>query len=303
MTTVSSKYIKDITSFYIGKTKDPYLYDYNEDGNLIKYNSKKNKEILQTIIVPSYRALTLDEKSTIEKERYELINEATQEYEDIRRQLHAENQNPNKSINKILELNQNASNADYKLYMLRYPISYISHPEGIPVKMLNFNELLETRIEKYTVSMLENFPFTLQNYYVRTDSISDVNSDSNSDVNSDISNNEHNVDEQNVDEQNVDEQKVDDKAKPDNKINLTGVDLLKTLGNTLENTLEKVKSSLKPKSIKNIPKNIINAIPVTVEPVQVEPVPVSVPVPVRRIRQIIRKPQQVSVEPVQNNIQ
>ena len=50
---------EELYRFYKEKRKNPHLYGYDDDGNLIELN--KEGTVIKTIALPEYRSLTMEE--------------------------------------------------------------------------------------------------------------------------------------------------------------------------------------------------------------------------------------------------
>lgn len=149
----------------MGKGGIGTYYIYDDDGNLVT----KNKEgvIQQTLTLPSYRPLTLEEIEIMEKERQDRIAAATKTYDDAFEALHNEYQRKDRSVQKVMELNRQMEEADHHLQYTRYPLRYIAHEDGIEIRRIDFDQPAETRKLPHSVSCLRVSPFPLQEMYVR----------------------------------------------------------------------------------------------------------------------------------------
>ena len=86
---------EELIQFYKNKatSANKKRYDYDEEGNLVKYN--KEGGVIQTITLPTYRTPTFEEIDEMERLRIERIAAATIEFEHARVRLYEENEKPN----------------------------------------------------------------------------------------------------------------------------------------------------------------------------------------------------------------
>jgi ribA/ribD-fused uncharacterized protein len=138
---------------------------YDEEGNLVTKN--KQGEVQQTLVIPSYRPLSLEEVDVMEKERQEQIATAMKAYDDAFDKLHDEYQRQDRSDQKILQYTREVTEADHQLQFVRYPLRYVERGEGIEIRRLMFDQPNETRKLPYSIGMMKTSPFPLQQLYVR----------------------------------------------------------------------------------------------------------------------------------------
>ncbi len=138
---------------------------YDEDGNLVTKN--KQGEVQQTLTIPSYRPLSLEEVDVMEKERQEQIAIAMKAYDDAFEKLHDEHQRQDRSDQKILQYTREVIEADHQLQYVRYPLRYVSREEGIEIRRLLFDQPNEIRKLPYPIGVMKTSPFALQKLYVR----------------------------------------------------------------------------------------------------------------------------------------
>jgi ribA/ribD-fused uncharacterized protein len=138
---------------------------YDEEGNLVT----KNKEggIQQTVTIPSYRPLSLEEMAIMEKERQDRIAAATKAYDDAYEALHNESQRKDRLLQKVMELNRQMEEADHHLQYARYPVRYVAREDGVEIRRIDFDQPAEVRKLPYSLACQRVNPFPLQEMYVR----------------------------------------------------------------------------------------------------------------------------------------
>jgi len=166
---------EDVKAFYTKRHKEllakgykggiATLHIYDDDGNLVTKN--KEGEIQQTLVIPSYRPLSLEENDEMEKQRKEQIAIAMKNYDDAYMKLHEEYERQDRSDQKIIQYTRAVIEADNQLQYIRYPLRYVAHQEGVEIRRIDFNQPNETRNLPYSVAMLKVSPFPLQDLYVR----------------------------------------------------------------------------------------------------------------------------------------
>jgi ribA/ribD-fused uncharacterized protein len=156
---------EELKKFYKAKAKKQDLYGYDDDGNLIELN--KERTVIKTIALPSYRTPTYEEFDEMEKTRMEAIAIANKEYEGARRELRELSASPEAIDSEILRINRKVIEADIKLQAIRFPLHYVETMEGIPISKMDFDQPNEKRKYPYNFSILKERPFTLQEQYVR----------------------------------------------------------------------------------------------------------------------------------------
>ena len=156
---------EELKRFYKGMAKNPNLYSYDDDGNLIELN--KEGTVIKTIALPDYRFPTLEEFDEMEKKRMDLIAILNKDFEDARRELRDIYSKPDSSESEILRVNRKVKEADIKLQAVRFPLQYVSKDSGIEINKIDFDKSYEKRTFPYEFYFLEERPFTLQEQYVR----------------------------------------------------------------------------------------------------------------------------------------
>jgi len=148
--------LDDLRVFYMGKSdkneKTADLYDYDDEGNLIIHNKKK--EIIKTIALPTYRPATTDERQKEYTEYQERIKEAIIAFDEARMNLFSAYQT-NHTDKEILKLNKAVQKADKHLTNVRFGEYYIdvvgASQSDVPVenrikmKQLYFEEATEDK--------------------------------------------------------------------------------------------------------------------------------------------------------------
>jgi ribA/ribD-fused uncharacterized protein len=157
--------VEELKRFYKGMNKNPNLYSYDDDGNLIELN--KEGTVIKTIALPDYRIPTFEEFDEMEKKRMESIATLNKDFEDARRELRGIYSKPDSTESEILRVNRKVKEADIKLQAVRFPLQYVSQQGGIKINKVDFDKTYEQRTYPYPFYFLEERPFTLQEQYVR----------------------------------------------------------------------------------------------------------------------------------------
>lgn len=156
---------EELKRFYKGMDKNPKLYSYDNNGNLIELN--KEGTVIKTIALPDYRIPTFEEFDEMEKKRMESIATLNKGFEDARRELRDIYSKQDSTESEILRVNRKVKEADIKLQAVRFPLQYVSQQGGIKINKVNFDKTYEQRTYPYPFYFLEERPFTLQEQYVR----------------------------------------------------------------------------------------------------------------------------------------
>ena len=146
-------------------------YIYDEEGNLI--TKDKDGAIIETLVIPSYRPLSFEERDIMEKERKNHIAEATRKYDEAFQELHQESTRPERSKERVMEKMRRMVEADHTLQHAQYPIRYIIKEEGVEIRRIDFNQSSETRKLAFPLASIRRCPFTLQELYVREGKLSE----------------------------------------------------------------------------------------------------------------------------------
>jgi ribA/ribD-fused uncharacterized protein len=157
--------LKELKRYYRGKAKNPRLYDYDDDGNLVE----KNKEgaVVKTIPLPKYRLPTFEEYDVMEKKRAEDIAKASKEFNDARKRLRELILNPETMPSDIVRQNNAVVLADIQLQKVRHPLKYVSKMKQVEIRSIELSKTSEKRKFPYRIAILQTSPFTLQDQYVR----------------------------------------------------------------------------------------------------------------------------------------
>jgi len=140
-------------------------HSYDEDGNLI--TKDKENVIKQTLVIPTYRPLSFEERDIMEQERKDRIAEATRGYDEAFQTVHDEYTRKDRSPEQLLQKMRRMVEADHHLQHTRFPLRSIIKEEGIEIRRMDFNQPEEVRKLPYAVAMLRVSPFPLQEMYVR----------------------------------------------------------------------------------------------------------------------------------------
>ena len=162
------KMADELKEFYKGREtpKKGYQYDYDDAGNLIV---RYKDEVIKTITLPVYRRPTQEEFDSMEQKHREAIALANRAVDDARTLLYEESKKPREERDDatMVRLNRAVIEADSRLHIARYPLTYINRVGGIKIKELDFEQPNETRVLPYSVAFFESRPFTLQEQYAR----------------------------------------------------------------------------------------------------------------------------------------
>lgn len=163
---------KELRSFYVGRAKNPALFDYDDDGNMIE-KDKSGATVRTIAALPVYRKPTVEEVDEMEEKHKEAIAEASRVYEDARTQLYQAHQeellkNPDERDKKrLLILNRQVTEADEALQLVRYPLRKVNKEDKVEIRSLEFDKTHEVRKYPYEIALFTTRPFTLQDQYVR----------------------------------------------------------------------------------------------------------------------------------------
>ena len=161
---------EELKRFYDERSKitkyDRFRYD--EQGNLTEYNTKG--ALVKTIVLPTYRPPTEDERIQMEQERKDAIAQANRTLEDARTRLYSAIQS-NASKQEILDENDKVREADIVLQNIRFPLRQTTMETGIKIRDIYFDQVQETRVFPYPIAFSHVRPFTLQQQYVRVGDI------------------------------------------------------------------------------------------------------------------------------------
>ena len=168
---IDSLKLDDLRVFYMGKSdkneKTADLYDYDDEGNLIIHNKKK--EIIKTIALPIYRPATTDERQKEYEEYLERIKEATIAFDKARMNLFSAYQT-NHTDKEILKLNKAVQKADKHLTSVRFGEYYIdvvdsdvSVENRIKMKQLYFEEAAEDKSVYDPIAIVQTSILNIRN--------------------------------------------------------------------------------------------------------------------------------------------
>jgi hypothetical protein len=156
---------KELKDFYKKRTKQPSLYTYDDEGNLIILNT--DGAVTKTINLPTYRRPTYEEIDEMEKKRLTAIAIANKEFDDLRKELRSAYENKQMSDSEILSLNRRVREADIKLQSIRFPLKFVEFEGPIEVSKIDFNQPNEKRKYPYDFAFLKTNPFKLTEQYTR----------------------------------------------------------------------------------------------------------------------------------------
>jgi len=140
---------EDIIRFYEKRSKDPVLFDYNEEGNLVEYQKTRagRGDPKKTIILPTYTPSTVEDIKEDDLQYRTRLQGAIERFNQARKQLQLESRNPERTMESIFKANQEVAEADEALIYTRfrnYQIECIRwNDEKIPTeKRITFKQLL-----------------------------------------------------------------------------------------------------------------------------------------------------------------
>lgn len=156
---------KELKDFYKKRTKQPALYTYDDEGNLVILNTDGG--VIKTINLPTYRRPTYEEIDEMEKKRFTAIAIANKEFDDLRKELRSAYENKQITDSEILSLNRRVREADIKLQSIRFPLKFVDFEGPIEVSEIDFNQPNEKRKYPYDFAFLKMNPFKLSEQYTR----------------------------------------------------------------------------------------------------------------------------------------
>lgn len=152
-----------LTDFYKGRAKNPAEYRYNEAGDLIHTDSKG--AVLESIRLPVYRSITLQEFEEMKQQRLDKIDIAQREYEQARKDLRDAIQG-SASDSEIIILNRHVRDADERLFTARYAADGYEKIKGIETRFIHFEQRDNDKImPELTRPVTMEYP--LSSFYVR----------------------------------------------------------------------------------------------------------------------------------------
>ncbi len=157
--------VEELKRFYKAMAKNPKLFSYDDDGNLIELN--KEGSIIKTIALPDYRYPTFEEIDEMEQKRTEAIAIANKEFENARKELRDIYSKPDATESEILRINRKVKEADIQLQAVCFPLQTVKKEGGIAINKIEFDKSYEKRKYPYPFFFSEERPFTLQEQYVR----------------------------------------------------------------------------------------------------------------------------------------
>ncbi len=155
----------DLRRFYKQREKNPNLFTYDDEGDLIERN--KEGALLKTLPLPYYRKPTAEELQILSENRKTAIDKAEQEYEQARIALREASNFPDTPKSEIIKLNRKVSELDVILQSVRFPLRMTAFEDSVQYNKILFDDTYEERTIPYKLSVLKTRPFTLQDQYVR----------------------------------------------------------------------------------------------------------------------------------------
>jgi ribA/ribD-fused uncharacterized protein len=155
----------DLRRFYKQREKNPNLFTYDDEGDLIERN--KEGAVIKTLPLPHYRKPTADELELLSENRKSAIATAEQAYEQARIALREAINFPDTPKSEIIKLNRKVSELDVILQSVRFPLRMTEFEDSVQYNKILFDDTYEERTIPYKLSVLKTRPFTLQDQYVR----------------------------------------------------------------------------------------------------------------------------------------
>lgn len=155
----------DLRRFYKQREKNPNLFTYDDEGDLIERN--KEGAVIKTLPLPHYRKPTADELELLSENRKTAIATAEQTYEQARIALREAINFPDTPKSEIIKLNRKVSELDVILQSVRFPLRMTEFEDSVKYNKIIFEDIHEERTTPYKLAVLKTRPFTLQDQYVR----------------------------------------------------------------------------------------------------------------------------------------
>lgn len=147
--------MRELNDFFKRRKKNPNLYGYDGQGNLVIRNS--DGSIDKTITLPKYRPLTVDEMTTLEEERHEAMVEAQERFDTALQEL----QDTIHGFNEGREMHYKVSSAqlaveqaDIALSHVRYPVYAVKTLTGVKMRDIDPEIKLKDRVVQHPVVQL-----------------------------------------------------------------------------------------------------------------------------------------------------
>ena len=187
-----------IEEFYVARGKEPNKFTINKNGDLVA-PPVKDGDNEKIFTLPTYRALTVDEKRELDAKRREYIAEAEQIVQDAQHVLQntlAAFRNNEAYASDVVVANLEVGKAERALQKKAWPLRNISLLDAVKTNVLLKDQPYETRTIAHSVYKFSHVSHLLKDVYVIEESESNSNSNStntnstntNSNTNSDTTN-------------------------------------------------------------------------------------------------------------------
>lgn len=163
-----------LSTFYKSRVKNPSLYTYDIDGNLVqKAKDGSTVAIIKTI---KYRCPTLEESAKVLDDRAKSISIAGEKYEHEYKKL-INLIHTFAPTSEIFRQNQAVEKADINLQRVRFPLKQGYYTDSVNINQVLFDERYEIRKMPYRLASMKTYPTDLQTLYVREDTGKDIATD------------------------------------------------------------------------------------------------------------------------------
>lgn len=153
-----------LTTFYKSRAKNPRVFTYSQDGDLIQKNL--DGSVGSTIVLPKYRRPMTDEIIAMQEDFTKRVVVAGQRFEQEFKKLRNLIET-NSSITEIINQGRVVESADKALQSMRFPIHEGYYTESVDINQVLFDQPYETRKMPTRIASITEHPFTLMQMYAR----------------------------------------------------------------------------------------------------------------------------------------
>lgn len=146
---------RELNDFFARRKKNPSLYGYDGQGNLVIRN--KDGSIDRTITLPKYRPLTVEEVTALEEARREAMIEAQENFDtallELQETIKAFNEGREMHY-KVKEAQLAVEKADIALSTARYPVHAVKALTGVKIMDIYPDIKLKDRVVQHPILQL-----------------------------------------------------------------------------------------------------------------------------------------------------